>query len=33
MDVKYLDEASRAFYQMMAEEQGITLTEFLNGGI
>ena len=33
MQAKSLDEASRAFYQSMADELGVTLEEFVNGGL
>ena len=33
MNINKLDEASRAFYQSMADELGVSLEEFVNGGI
>ena len=33
MDVNKLDAASRAFYQEMADELGISLEYFVNGGL
>lgn len=33
MNINQLDAASKAFYQEMADELGITLEEFVNGGI
>ena len=33
INVSKLDAASRAFYQMMADELGISLEEFVNGGL
>ena len=33
MQVSKLDAASRAFYQQMADELGISLEEFVNGGL
>ena len=33
MNINKLDEASRAFYQSMADELGVTLEKFVNGGL
>jgi len=33
INVSKLDEASRAFYKSMADELGISLEDFVNGGL